>query len=78
MKFSDIHARLTEHIALKVSRGELSERALARRAGISQPHLHNVLKGKRCFSLETADLVMEALDMTVLDLIRDGGRGLRP
>lgn len=78
MNFSDIHIRLTEHIALKVRRGDLTERALAKRVGISQPHLHNVLKGKRCFSLETADLVMEALDMTILDLIRDPASSLSP
>lgn len=78
MNFSDIHIRLTEHIALKVRRGDLTERALAKRVGISQPHLHNVLKGKRCFSLETADLVMEALDMTILDLIRDPAGSLSP
>ena len=77
MNFSDIHIRLTEQIALRVKRGDLSERALAKRVGISQPHLHNVLKGKRCFSIETADLLMETLQMTILDLIRDESGNLR-
>lgn len=70
MSFSDIHERLARHITGKVRNGELTERGLARRAGISQPHLHNVLKGKRCFSLRSADLVMHELGLSVYDLIR--------
>jgi transcriptional regulator with XRE-family HTH domain len=50
----------------------LTERGLARRAGISQPHLHNVLKGKRFFSLQTADLVLHELGLSVVDLIESG------
>jgi transcriptional regulator with XRE-family HTH domain len=37
--------------------------------GVSQPHIHNVLKGKRFFSLETADQVLQSLGVDVLDLI---------
>jgi hypothetical protein len=70
MNFQDLHESLTDHIAGKVRHGELTERGLARRAGISQPHLHNVLKRKRFFSLRSADLVMHELSLGVVDLIR--------
>jgi hypothetical protein len=48
-----------------VQAGEISERALARRAGLSQPHLHNVLKGVRALSPAAADQLMDALDIAV-------------
>jgi plasmid maintenance system antidote protein VapI len=78
MHFKEIHERLAEHISGKVRNGELTERGLARRAGISQPHLHNVLKGKKCLSLQSADIVMRELGLSIFDLIRnreDGGGG---
>jgi transcriptional regulator with XRE-family HTH domain len=71
MNFQNMHERLAEHIAAKVRNGEITERGLAKRAGISQPHLHNVLKGKRLFSLQSADLVMHELGLSVIDLIRE-------
>lgn len=70
MTFQDLHERLADHIAARVRRGEVTERGLARRSGISQPHLHNVLKSKRFFSLQSADLVMQELGLSVFDLIR--------
>ncbi len=73
MTFQELHENLAQHIAKKVRRGELTERGLARRAGISQPHLHHVLKGKRYFSLQSADLVLRELGLTVFDLAGDGG-----
>ena len=42
---------------------------VARLAGVSQPHIHNVLKGKRFFSLEKADQVLRSLGLDVLDLV---------
>lgn len=76
MYLRDIHERLADHISVKVRNGEVTERSLARRAGISQPHLHNVLKRKRYLSLNSADMVMQELGLTVYDLIRfpSGGR----
>jgi transcriptional regulator with XRE-family HTH domain len=53
----------------RVRSGAVTERGLARMVGVSQPHIHNVLKGKRFFSLETADQVLQSLGVDVLDLI---------
>ena len=75
MNFSDIHRRLARYALRRIQCGAISERALARRAGISQPHLHNILKGKRGFSFLSADMVMEALDLTVEDLLRETDNG---
>jgi antitoxin component HigA of HigAB toxin-antitoxin module len=46
------------HLRKRIHSGELTERSLARITGISQPHMHNVLKGKRLLSLEKADRIL--------------------
>src|SRR5205807_458087 len=45
-----------------------TERGLARILGISQPQIHNVLKGARKLRPELADRLIRQLEMTVLDL----------
>jgi transcriptional regulator with XRE-family HTH domain len=75
MNFQELHRCLAVHIANQVRNGQLTERGLARRAGVSQSHLHNVLKGKRSFSLHSADLIMRELGLGVMDLMRQGDAG---
>ena len=53
--------------------GEVSERGLARLSNISQPHLHNVLKGVRTLSPEAADRLMRAMDITIPQVLWSGG-----
>jgi transcriptional regulator with XRE-family HTH domain len=53
-----------------VSSGELTERGLARISGVSQPHMHNVLKGKRFLSVEMSDEVLRQLRIDILDLVK--------
>ena len=67
--FQETHARLTAYLREKVRSGELTERGLARLTGISQPHVHNVLKEKRFFSAATADLILAELRIDLLDLL---------
>ena len=69
MTFDDLRTRLVNNLRLRVRSGEVTERSLARLIGISQPHLHHVLKGKRRLSLETADLILRRLDIDVGDLL---------
>lgn len=69
MTFDDLRTRLVNNLRLRVRSGEVTERSLARLIGISQPHLHHVLKGKRRLSLETADLILRRLDIDVRDLL---------
>ena len=52
----------------RIRNGDLTERGLARLTGISQPHVHNVLKGVRSLTPEIADLILSALHISLLDL----------
>ena len=69
MTLHDLQQRLLEELRQRVRSGAATERGLARLSGISQPHLHNVLKGKRTLSLKKADEVLRRLQIDVLQLI---------
>ena len=69
MTFCDLHERLIENLRQRVRSGEMTERGLARATGVSQPHIHHVLRGKRLLSAVTADQILRRLQMDVLDLI---------
>jgi len=70
MTFYDLHQPLVEDLRQRVHSGEMTERSLARITRVSQPHIHNVLKGKRLLSVERADQILRELHIDVLDLIR--------
>lgn len=70
MDFGDLRGRLIEELRERVRRGELTERGLARISGVSQPHIHNVLKGKKIISLALCDEILHHLQIDVLDLMR--------
>jgi plasmid maintenance system antidote protein VapI len=69
MTLGDLQQRFVALLRKRVRNGELTERGLARIVGVSQPHMHNVLHGKRSFSIETTDDMMLQLRVDVLDLI---------
>jgi hypothetical protein len=69
MLFQTFQDRLVVAIRARVRNGELTERRLARLTGISQPHMHNVLKGIRTLSPEVADLLLRELRLSLLDLL---------
>jgi transcriptional regulator with XRE-family HTH domain len=69
MTFYELQQRLLEELRQRVRSGAATERGLARTAGISQPHLHNVLKGKRLLSMDKADELLRRLQIDVLQLI---------
>jgi transcriptional regulator with XRE-family HTH domain len=69
MTFCDLHARFIENLRQRVRSGEMTERGLARATGVSQPHIHHVLRGKRLLSAVTADQILRQLNMDLLDLI---------
>jgi hypothetical protein len=66
---ADLFELLLDATRRRVRNGHVTERGLARRAGISQAHMHNVLKGARLLTPSTADRLLRALDLTVADLI---------
>jgi hypothetical protein len=67
--FRLLQTRLVSHVRSRVRNGEISERGLARITGISQPHIHNVLKGTRLLSIELADQVLQRLRIDLADLL---------
>jgi hypothetical protein len=67
--FHELQGRLVDLARARVRAGELTERGLARMCGLSQPHMHNVLKNIRVLSIPSADRLMLALDIRVLDLL---------
>ncbi len=71
LDFAELQRRLVAYLSEKVRNGEMTERRLARLTGVSQPHMHHVLCGKRGFSMEMADRVMKALRKDVLDFLED-------
>jgi transcriptional regulator with XRE-family HTH domain len=69
VNFRQQQRRLVTHLRGLVRNGDVTERSLARLTGVSQPHMHNVLKGKRLLSLEMADQVLARLHLDLLDFI---------
>jgi hypothetical protein len=63
--FEILLSKLREVLREKVKNGQLTERGLARLTGVSQPHLHNILKGIRSLPPELADqlVTLAGLDL---------------
>lgn len=68
MTFQDAQLRLLAYVRDRIQSGELTERGFARRIGISQPHVHNVLKGVRNLSPEIFDSTLKYFHLSILDL----------
>ncbi|MBZ5610256.1 MAG: helix-turn-helix domain-containing protein [Acidobacteriia bacterium] len=68
MTFQDAQAKLLAHVRDRIRNGELTERGLARLIGVSQPHVHNVLKGVRNLSPEIFDSILQYFRMSLPDL----------
>jgi len=69
MNFHQLRRQLITLLKARLGNGELSERRLALLTGISQPHIHNVLKGRKKLSPELADLILSRLGISVMDLL---------
>src|SRR5205085_6168689 len=65
LTFAVLQRRLVECLRDRVRNGELTERHLARLVGVSQPHMHNVLKGVRRLSPELADAILAHLHLSL-------------
>lgn len=69
LTLQQVRIRLLEQVRGRIRNGDWTERSLARRAHLSQPHLHNLLQGKRQLGWEKADALMEAAAISMLDLV---------
>ena len=68
MTFREAQLKLLAYVVDRIHNGELTERGFARFIGISQPHVHNVLKGVRNLSPEISDSILKCFNMSLLDL----------
>lgn len=73
INFEWLQSELIQYVRASIRKGEVTERALARASGISQPHLHNVLKGKRALSLEKADRILAYFELDLNFLLEHHG-----
>jgi hypothetical protein len=69
LTFLDAQLKLLAYVRSQIRNGVLTERGFARSVGISQPHVHNVLKGVRNLSPEFFDLALKYFHLSLLDLI---------
>ena len=60
--------RLVVRMRQHVQNGDFTERGFARSLGISQVHIHNVLKGTRSLSINYIDLILKRLGLTIFDI----------
>jgi plasmid maintenance system antidote protein VapI len=67
--FGDLQIRLIQLVNGRIHNGDFTERGLARILGISQPQIHNVLKGARKLNPELADRLLEKLGINITDLL---------
>lgn len=67
--FACLLDRLRQNVCSRVRNGEITERGLARRIGVSQPHMHLVLKGAKKLSPEIADTLLNEFCLSVIDLL---------
>jgi len=68
LTFREAQLKLLAYVVERIHNGELTERGFARLLGISQPHVHNVLKGVRNLSPEIFDSILKYFNMSLLDL----------
>lgn len=78
MDFLELERLFVDYLRQRVRSGDITERRLARLTGISQSHIHNILKGKRSLSMETADMILHTLHLDILDLLNPEDRGGPP
>lgn len=69
LTFHVLQVRLIALVNIRIQNGDFTERGLARLLGISQPQIHNVLKGVRKLRPELADHLIANLELNLTDLI---------
>jgi hypothetical protein len=69
LTFEELRSRLIDDLRSRVRNGEVTERRLARVTGISQPHIHNLLKGVRVLTPDLGDQILKSLHISLTDFI---------
>lgn len=68
LSFETLFQRLLERLRFQIAAGSLTVRRLAGQIGISQPHMQNVVSGKRAMTVEMADRVLRFLRISPFEL----------
>ncbi len=69
--FEVLKGLLIRSVRLRVRNGDCTERQLARLIGVSQPQLHNVLKGARPLKGKLADSLLRYFQIGLLELLQE-------
>ena len=69
MDFRTLRRNLLAQVRQRLLNGELTERGLACRIGLSQPHVHHIVHGRRGLTVEVADRMLQFLGLSVMDLL---------
>jgi hypothetical protein len=69
MYFRHLLDLLIAELNRRIRNGEFTERGLARRARVSQSHIHNVLCGARILTPDMADRILVSLEWTLADVV---------
>jgi plasmid maintenance system antidote protein VapI len=69
VNFDTLQIRLIALVNFRIRNGEFTERGLARMLHVSQPQMHNVLKGNRRLQWDLADELLRKFSVTIQDLI---------
>jgi hypothetical protein len=72
MSFEQLLDNLIDVLRERVRNGEITERRLAKSTGVSQPHIHNVIKGVRAPSPGLSDRILKEIRLSVCDLWNPG------
>lgn len=78
MHFCSLLEALLDSLRVRIRNGHLTERGLARRTGLSQSHIHNVLSGARFLTPQTADAILKALGLSVWDVMAEEPPARKP
>ena len=78
LTFKRLHTALIALVNSRIRNGDYTERGLARILGVSQPQIHNVLKGARKLTSELGDRILLRLSINMLELLDKDtyGKGL--
>jgi transcriptional regulator with XRE-family HTH domain len=71
VNFEVLQGLVIRYVTLRIRNGDCTERQLARLVGISQPQLHNVLKGARPLKQSLADALLNHFQIGLLDVLRE-------
>ncbi len=67
--FAALLALVRDKVRALVRNGQITERGMAARAGVSQSYMHKVLKGARAMTPDLADRLLVEMEISLIDLI---------